>query len=113
MNGDVASLSNGLFLLNLLVSLHILAMVLIIVKTTRKGRSPSGSHVMAAKVTFSLFAVLGVWTVLSRWFMEIDGETTDMVVTFVSFSLRVAIAILVTAWAWDNLEGHREDDTGR
>lgn len=96
---DAISVNGGLQFINLLLSVHILIMSIILV-----NRATGRPHVAVAKATVLTFAILGAWTIVSRYFTEWDGETTELVVSFVATSLRFGLAIILTAWVWDVLE---------
>jgi hypothetical protein len=63
------------------------------------------------RTVLGLFAALGVWSVLSRYLVAMDGESTELTVSFVASCLRIGLAIVLTAWAWNELE-HRSEERG-
>ena len=95
---DLITINDGLMSLNILVAIHIILMVILVVRFW-DGRS----NILAAKMALVMFAILGLWTLFARHLLTLDGAVIEVMVSFVSLSLRVASAIIVTAWAWDEL----------
>jgi hypothetical protein len=105
---DLVAINDGVTFLNALLSIHILVMTLIIVAVMRDCIDV-GRPVL--RTVIGLFAALGVWSILSRYFIAMDGESTELTVMFVASCLRIGLAIVLTAWAWNELE--RRSEKGR
>ena len=95
---DLIAINDGLMSLNILVAIHIILMVVLVVRFW-DGRS----GMLIAKMALVMFAITGLWTLFARHLLTLDGDLVEVIVSFVSLSLRVASAIIVTAWAWDEL----------